>query len=372
MDGANRSLLQLLEELRTRHDVYPIVVCPICGAHASISFAQVCKERGIECHPLPLVQFKQKGNFSLFGRLRTAVALARWSIYMAYRLRNIHFDMVHSNSSVIDMGAYIALSRKVPHVLHLREFGEEDFHMYPVLGKRYERWIFGKSTYAIAISKAIEKKFKPSFPNRIQLIYNGIMPVSEAQLAMHQGKITIFCMVGRLEPNKNQMEALQAVAILKEQTRRPFKLLLVGKPSGNFYLHQLREFVVSHHLGENVEILSYTSDIPQLLQKCDVGLTLSTCEAFGRVTVEYMMQNLAVIVSNTGANPEIVKDDVTGLVYPLGRAEKLAEKMLLLLENRQRLLELARKGRQYVLAYFTSEKNSDAVYALYQTLLEPL
>ena len=370
MDGANRSLLQLLEELRTRHGVQPIVVCPSRGAQASLSFAQVCAERGIECYSLPLVQFKLKGNFSLLFRLRTAVALARWGLYLMYRLRHLHFDMVHSNSSVIDMGVYIALSRNVPHVWHLREFGEEDFRMVSVLGKRYEKWIFSKSTCAIAISKAIEKKFKNRFPNRIHLIYNGIPPQSEDLLAKHQERLTTFCMVGRLEPNKNQLEALQAVVFLKKQTQQSFKLLLVGKPSGEDYLQILRQFIAAHHLEENVEILSYTNDVPQLLQTCDVGLTLSTCEAFGRVTVEYMMQNLAVIVSDTGANPEIVTDGVTGCVYPLGRAEILAEKMLLLLNDRQHLLELASKGRQYALAHFTSVQNSDAIYALYQTLLK--
>ena len=33
---------------------------------------------------------------------------------------------------------------------------------------------------------------------------------------------------------------------------------------------------------------------------------LSKNEAFGRVTVEYMLQNLLVIATNTGANSELV------------------------------------------------------------------
>lgn len=358
MDGANRSLLQLMEELRSRHGVQPIVVCPSRDAETSLSFAQVCEDRNIECHPLPLVLFKQKGKKSLVKRLRSLVALVRWNLYLICRLWHISFDLVHSNSSVIDVGAYLALLRRKPHVWHLREFGEEDFQMTSGFGKRYEKWIYSRSTCAIAISKAIEDKFLVYFPGRISLIYNGIVPVSDGLLARHHAELTTFCMVGRIEPNKNQKEALRAAALLKKKTRQPFKLFLVGEPSGVEYLNELRQIVAVNHLEESVEILSYTNDILQLLQKCDVGLTLSTCEAFGRVTVEYMMQNLAVVVSNTGANPEIVKDGETGYVYPLGCVEILAEKMLLLLENRQLLLELAKNGRNHALAHFTSVLNS--------------
>lgn len=78
--------------------------------------------------------------------------------------------MVHSNSSVIDMGAYVSMARRIPHVWHLREFGYEDFRLVSVFGKRYERWIYSKCTCAIAISKVIAEKFRPYFNDRIKLI----------------------------------------------------------------------------------------------------------------------------------------------------------------------------------------------------------
>ena len=370
MDGANRSMLQLVEELRTNHGVRPIIVCPSNRPDSSFSLRQACKERGIECHALPLVFFKQHGSRSVLYRLRFLASMVKWNLYMAFQLRHVRFDLVHSNSSVIDMGAYLAWFRHVPHVWHLREFGNEDFGMNSVLGEKYEKWIYGKSTCAIAISKAIESKFNVFFSGRICQIYNGIMPVEESLCADHRNDTLTFCMVGRLEPNKNQMEALQALALVKSRTQRPFRLLLVGKPSSIGYMDTLRQFIVSNGLENDVEFMAYRSDIPQFLKRCDVGLTLSTCEAFGRVTVEYMMQNLAVIVSNTGANTEIVADGKTGLVYQLGVVEQLADRMCQLIENRPLLTELAANGRHYALSHFTSCQNSDAVNDLYDTLLK--
>lgn len=369
MDGANKSLLQLVEEMRSRHDVHPIVVCPSQGAESTSSFAQICKNRGIECYPLPLVWFKQKGDKTFLERIHTALAMAKWTLWLIYRLRHIRFDLVHSNSSVIDMGAYLALLRGVPHVWHLREFGEEDFQLKSVLGQRYERAIYQTGTCAIAISHAIKDKFKPFFPGRIHLIYNGIVPVEEEMVAKHSNDVTTFCMLGRLEPNKNQLEALQALSLLKEKTRRSFRLLLVGKPTGQEYFENLKHYVEANGLEDYVTFMPYRKDISLLLKGCDVGLMLSTSEAFGRVTVEYMMHNLAVIVSDTGANSEIVVDGKSGLVYPLGNVELLADKMLKLVEGRPLLENLAACGKQRALAHFTSLRNSNEIYNLYQTLL---
>ena len=56
LDGANRSLLQLVKELRDNHDVTPIVVCPRDSqAHV---LTDVYAKEGIECIAIPVVMFK--------------------------------------------------------------------------------------------------------------------------------------------------------------------------------------------------------------------------------------------------------------------------------------------------------------------------
>ena len=367
LDGANKSLLRLATELRLNHDVEPIVVCPR-DIHSHVLTEAYAKE-GIACIPVPLVRFKQVGHRSLAAKIKFAVSFLLHLLYMIYALRRVKFDLVHSNSGVIDMGAYLAMWRRVPHVWHLREFGYEDFRMTSVFGKGYERWIYKKCAYAIAISRAIENKFKPYFNNRLRLIYNGIVPKDEALTAAHKNAVTTFCIVGRLEPNKNQMEVLKACCILKQTGKCAFRLLIVGAGGSTAYIEELKRYVADHRLEDDVTFTGYRYDVPEILSRCDVGLTASTNEAFGRVTVEYMMQNLAVIASAAGANAEIIDDGETGLLYPLGHAELLADKMRLMVENRDLLLRLAANGKQQALKCFSSVQNSDAIYHLYTTLV---
>lgn len=368
LDGANRSLLQLVKELRDNHDVTPIVVCP--RDRQSHVLTDVYAKEGIECIPVPLVKFKLVGNKSLVAKMLLAASFLLRNLYLFYALRGVKFDLVHSNSSVIDMGAYLVLWRRVPHVWHLREFGYEDFRMQSVFGKRYERWIYKKCEVAIAISKAIEQKFKPLFGTRIRLIYNGILPKDESLSASHTNPVTTFCITGRLEPNKNQMEVLKACLLLKHESKCHFRLLVVGAGGNTAYTEELKKYVADNGLQDEVMFMGYRTDVPEILSQCNVGLTASTNEAFGRITVEYMMQNLAVIASDTGANPEIIRDGDTGMLYPSGDARQLADKMLALLQNRNLLMRIAANGKQRALECFSSVKNSDSIFNLYKTLVK--
>ena len=89
----------------------------------------------------------------------------------------------------------------------------------------------------------------------------------------------------------------------------------------------MADYIGKNHLQEYVTILPETDDMSHLLSTMDIGIVPSKSEAFGRVTVEYMLQNLAVIVNDSGANCEIVQDGISGMVYKQGAHVALANKM---------------------------------------------
>ena len=109
-----------------------------------------------------------------------------------------------------------------------------------------------------------------------------------------------------------------------------------------------------------------------LLANEDVGLMLSQNEAFGRVTIEYMMHGLAVIASDTGATPEILENGKIGYLYHLGDYQDLAQKMRLLIENKTKIIEFSEKGRAKALNCFSSKQNTRGIWDIYKQLLEKL
>ncbi len=365
MGGANHSMLQLIKELRKEYDVQPLVLAPI--AHEEINICTKCDELNIPYISTGFYWFK--GTPSIKLAVKFLLNILFFYPIAIYKLRKYQFDIVHSNGSVIDIGVFISKIRRIKHVWHLREFGDLDFSLYPIWGSWYERWVYNKGDRLIAISKHIFDAYSKKIgSHKIQLVYNGIVPKDERFDARHRNNILQFCIVGVVQSAKNQMEALCAISDMVDNGCTNFHLNIIGK-GDPLYFEVLKEYVSAHSLNEYVTFWGERDDVPQILSTMDVGLMLSGCEAFGRVTVEYMLQNLAVIVSDTGANPEIVNDGVTGLVYPLGDIKELASRMKLLIENKGVMIDLAAVGKKFVTSHFVSSLNTKAIYNIYSELL---
>lgn len=365
--GANRSMVQLMLELRNNHGVNPIVLAPKGKLrHKDYSLVEECQKHDIQVEQTIIPWFLHTKVW-----LHRAKYLAMFFNYcfLIQRLRKYNIKIVHSNGSVFDLGGHISRSLNVPHIWHLREFGTEDETVLPVWGNKYIKRAYQKGDVFIAISDAIKHSYEDRIPqNKIVRIYNGIDTYKYNKQSVHQNEIIQFTIVGVVTPHKNQLEAVKAVALLVAKGVTKFHLSIIGQVE-NGYIDEIKAFIIENNLSEYVSILGLRNDIPDILSKMDVGLMLSKSEAFGRVTVEYMFQNLLVIASNTGANPEIIKDGETGFIYQYGKSEELAEKMEYCINNPNCIKEVSRKGREYALCTFPSETNSKKVFELYQSLL---
>ncbi len=368
MAGANRSLLQLILEMRAKYGVTPTVLMPhIQRNYEKWNLYKECQKHNIECFSYKYFWFRE--NVRIISYLR-CLSNILWYPRVYYKLRNRHFDLVHSNGSVISLGAFVSRMINAPHVWHLREFGLLDFNLRPLFGKGYEKFVFRYGDAFVAISNAVKNYYLPLIPEgKIRMIYNGIVPPKDVVQIRCHNDIVQFCMVGLVTEGKNQLEALEAVDILVNKWRYiNFHLSFVGFEE-HVYTRKLQEFVEANSLNSYVSFLGETNDVNAILSKMDVGLMLSKNEAFGRVTVEYMMQGLAVIATNSGANTEIVEDGVTGFIYHLGNVQELSSKMKSLIENKEKLSLFSGNGMKRAMDLFTSTRNTNQIYEVYKSLL---
>lgn len=366
--GANRSMIRLIIELRDNHGVNPIMLAPEGklrpGDHGLV---EECQKYDIPVERAIIPWFLHQKVW-----LHRAKYLAMLLSYpfVIKRLKKYNIDMVHSNGSVFDLGARISRTLGVPHVWHLREFGTEDETFKPVWSKNFICNAYGGGDAFIAISDAIKRSYIGRIPqDKVYRIYNGIDASKYCKLAEHNNDVIQFVIVGVVTPHKNQFDAVRAVNYLVSKGIKDFHLTIIGQEIVD-YSTEIRKFVEVNSLNDYVSILGLRNDVPDLLANMDVGLMLSKTEAFGRVTVEYMFQNLAVIASDTGANPELIVDGTTGMLYHFGNAEVLASKMQQLIEDKMLLKEIASNGNKYAIETFPSEKNSCAIFSLYEDLLK--
>lgn len=258
-------------------------------------------------------------------------------------LKAENVDIIHINGLDSGIGAEIAQKLKIPYVWHIRQFMEAD------LGKKLfrEKYVYrlvSKASSVIAISKDVQAKFEPLLGRKMDLVYNGV-PVEKYRLedvSRFEAPITRILLAGRISVQKGQMDAIKAVELLIQRGIDNVSLTLVGQGETKEYLEYVKSYVKEHGLEQKVCILEHHDDLRELRRQCDIGLTCSKKEAFGRVTVENMLARMLVIGANTGGTVEIVKDGYNGLLYKEGNPKSLAERIeyaMLHKDNVQQMIE---------------------------------
>ena len=125
--GATKSLLTLAELMKQKgHDVSVLV--PLKNSEIE----KALKERGINTITCFYSWWQVPKNEGRFLELAYRIAYKFNGIALQRvkrRLRNENIDVIHSNSSVIEIGMKLSKALNKPHVWHFREFGEDDMNI---------------------------------------------------------------------------------------------------------------------------------------------------------------------------------------------------------------------------------------------------
>lgn len=369
LTGANSSLLQLISELRDNHGVNPVVIYPKRKPTGKKNITDVLAQRnikGIACGRMVCFQREHTGFiYKIYFILSDIINL----IQILYACRGLKFDLVHTNTSILDLGHYIAKIYRIPHVWHLREVASLSFGYKSIFGDTYTKWLYTQADRTIAISQNVKKEFTPLINSeRTRVIYNGVLPPSSLKQPLYENEVNNICIVGRVEQNKNQMEAVRAIKILSDNGIKNIKLYIIGDYD-NEYGRAVRQFVVDNNIVSYVEFMGLRSNVHQLLGDMIIGLMLSRHEAFGRVTIEYMQHKLFAIASNTSANVEIVEDGKNGFLYDYGNPRSLAEKIEYVICHKKELEDIAEQGYKDATTKYLSTENSKRIFSVYKELL---
>jgi len=105
----------------------------------------------------------------------------------------------------------------------------------------------------------------------------------------------------------------------------------------------------------------------------DIGILLSSDihgEGISNSIMEYMACELPVICTNSGGNPELVVDGVTGfLIYPKNNPDEIAEKITWLKNNPDKAKQMGIAGRKRILSDFSTKKMVQRYEKLYDRVL---
>lgn len=284
--------------------------------------------------------------------------------------KDLNINIIHTNSSVLNLGLFISKYTGIPHVFHIREFTENKFRKYVFSKEKSLRLINEYSNKIIVISKALyEENIKYFKKEKLELIYDGISyTYMNSEKRFIETDIFSILIAGTISINKGQIDALLAVSHLVKCGYKNIKLLLAGSGCKE-YVEELKELVRKNNIENNVEFLGFKENLNEIRKKVQLELVCSRSEGFGRVTIEAMLSMNPVIGANNTATSELITDKFNGLLYETKNYIQLAEKIKYFIKNPEKIKVMGRNGYKFVAENFNSEKNAKQIYELYRKVL---
>ena len=178
--------------------------------------------------------------------------------------------------------------------------------------------------------------------------------------------------VGRIGLGKGHETFVEA-AIGLLRTGGPGQFLVVGDPlfaEDGWRADALRRRVKDARVEHRIRFLGQRHDIPQVMRGLDLLVLASDAEPCGRVLFEAMASGTAIVATNTGGTPEIVRDGVEGLLVPPRDAEALAAALRRLLGDPALRQRFGRAGVARVQAEFTVEQYVARTLRVYEDARE--
>ncbi len=287
------------------------------------------------------------------------------------RLNFSNIDIIHSNSVREDIGELLSKEYKIPLICHIREYGDIDFHSYSYR-RNYIKLINNTCVRCLAVSESVRQHWikKGLDADKVYTLYNGVGlgRKNENAVTKDSGNKISIIMVGSLIEAKGQIEMIEAINLLPDYIKKSITVDIFG--DGRYrYFKRLKRLIDKYGLNKVIILKGYKKDVSEDIGNYAIGLNCSRAEAFGRVTAEYMMAGLAVIASNTGANPEIIKNGVSGLLYKQGDSKDLAQKIQYLIMHKDFLRDLAQRGKEEAISRFNERLSAENVIKQYYEIV---
>lgn len=360
LGGAEQSLIDLLKYIK--NEINATVIVPKEGP-----LVDILNDMQLKCHVYDYPQNTNKlVNQNKAKNAGDFVKTYDVALQLADLIIEQDIDLIHTNSTVVDVGAIAAAIAEKPHIWHFREFMEEDFNL-EYYNKQFKKCLFQNSPKCISISKCIHKKYLITYEKNSTVIYNGIdSDRFDQDIKEGLPKNREFYVAGSVSRNKGQLDAIKAIGHLVDDGYKNIKLYIIGSMSKQDRWN-LEKYIKACDLQKNIELCAFAYSLSELRKRCICSITTSKMEALGRVTVEAMLAGNLVIGANTGGTVEIIgPNSEYGFLYEQGNSRDLARKMKQILEmSETNIMELLVKSQKYAKERFNPISYADKLLEIY-------
>ncbi len=277
-------------------------------------------------------------------------------------IRREDIDIVHARSRVPALIAYFACKSTNRAFLTTAHGYYKKHLMSEAMG-------WGK--YVIVASNIMAKHMVGTFEvphDRIRLIPRGVDlgRFTFRDPDTRNSEHFVVGMVSRITPLKGHADFIKAVSILRRELPR-LRAVIVGEAPKPKYKEDLELLIRRLGLESTIQFLPATQDVPSVMRGLDVLVSATTTpEAFGRVIIEAQASGVPVVATKVGGVVDVVEDGKTALLCSPQNPKEMAEKILLLHEDKDLRTRLAVDSKKHVEACFNLGRMMDKTLAVYE------
>jgi len=236
---------------------------------------------------------------------------------------------------------------------------------------------FSSVNHIIAVSDAVRdfliSKGYPS--NSITTVHHGVPDQGNhdanlrseirQQLGINDSDIAL-CMVARFIRDKGQDLLVEAVHGIENANIR---VVLIGKDDTDWGDH-VRSLVADYGLDNAVMFLGHREDVARLLSAMDILIVPSRREALSLSIIEACSARLPIIAARVGGIPEVVHDNVNGLIFPSEDVAALSAAITRLAQHPEVMEKMSRQARRIYEQDFSMDSMLHKTLGLYDKLLK--
>ncbi len=294
---------------------------------------------------------------------------------IAEKLREIRADVLLCHGYKADLlGRRAARRAGVPVAAVSRGWTAESFRVR--LYERIDRFCLCWMDRVVGVSEAQAQKVRRAGvrEDKIRVIYNAVDPDRFAEPdARYRTKLMkyfrtpksrIIGAAGRISPEKG-------FGVLVEAAER----VVSADPSAGFILFgegagraALLEQIKAAGLAGSFVVVGFRNDLDRFIPFFDVLALPSFTEGLPNVVLEACAANVPVVATTVGGTPEVIENDVNGLLVAPGDAEALANRLLELIASEERMRDMGLAGRQRVVDQFSFTAQADRYCDLFDEL----
>ncbi|MFM9278807.1 glycosyltransferase family 4 protein [Paenibacillus jiagnxiensis] len=176
-------------------------------------------------------------------------------------------------------------------------------------------------------------------------------------------KVIIFS--GRLVELKGVQDLIEALHQLKKK-RTDWECWIVGEGDK---MTELRFQAKYLKLSNDIVFMGKRDDVPGLLKQADIYVIPSIIENQPLSLIEAQLAGKAIIASDVGGLPEMVKHNATGLLIPPKNPTELSKMLEKLLKDNSLRKRLGSQARLWAMSHWSLDKMTDMVMNVYHSAI---